>query len=104
MKYWNWKWDYPLKSYLIQRLVEEIFLKQSMKTWDNTIKSFLKNAINSFDQYFNGQIVLKDRVYTHKSILDDYTEKQLNDFYESLQKANNFAIRNDWTALFGNNY
>lgn len=101
LKYWNWNWDYPLKSYVIQRLVEEIFLEERMNSWDKAVKTFFSRSINIFNKHFNNKIVLRDRVYTHKSILEDYSEYKINSFYEALQEGQIYAVRNDWTKLFG---
>jgi len=45
--------------------------------------------------------VLKDRVYPQKSILHDFNEKRIDQFYEVLQKANQLARKNQWNELFG---
>ncbi|TFG26074.1 MAG: hypothetical protein EU533_00035 [Promethearchaeota archaeon] len=102
LKYWNWNWNYPVKSYIIQRLVEEIFLKESMKSWDKAIKTFFKKSIIIFKKYLRDEIVLKDRVYTHKSILDDYSEEKVYYFFENLKEGYAYAVNDDWYALFGN--
>ncbi len=33
LKLWNWNWQKPLKSYIIQRLVEEIFIDHNIEKW-----------------------------------------------------------------------
>jgi len=101
LKYWNWYWDKPLKSYVIQRLVEDIFLVCRINDWDKAIKTFFNKAINIFNKYYNGITVLKDRVYTQKSILQDYNEERIDEFYDALQEANQFASKNQWNELFG---
>lgn len=102
LKYWNWNWDYPLKSYVIQRLVEEIFLKCKLNNWDKAVKTFFGRSIHLFNKYYDDEVVLKDRVYTNKSILDDYNNDKIDIFYENLQQANHFAKNNEWNELFGN--
>lgn len=101
LKYWNWNWDYPLKSYIIQRLVEEIFLQEPMNSWDKAIKTFFNKSISIFNKYLRDEVVLKDRVYTHKSILDDFSEEKIYHFYESLKEGNSYAIKEDYHSLFG---
>ncbi len=48
-----------------------------------------------------GILVLPDRVYTKKSILEDYSEKKIDQFYDALQEANQYAIKNQWDEIFG---
>jgi len=88
LKYWNWYWDKPLKSYVIQKLVEEIFMEYGMNEWDKTVKTFFHKAINIFNKHYDGILVLQDRVYAQKSILDDYNTKRIDEFYDILQQAN----------------
>lgn len=100
LKYWNWKWQKPLKSYTIQRLIEEIFIDNDIENWEGAVKIFFKESVNLFEQYYNEEIILKDRVYSHKSILDDYDRKQVNKFNNTLRHANNLARKNQWERLF----
>lgn len=102
LKYWNWNWNYPLKSYVIQRLVEEIYLRYNINNWDKAVKFFFNQSIHIFNKYYNNELVLRDRVYTSKSILDDYHENKINNFFENLRKANQYAMKNEWKELFGN--
>jgi len=101
LKYWNWNWEYPLKSYVIQRLVEEIYLKNKINSWNKAVKFFFEQSIHIFNKYSKNEKVLKDRVYTNKSILDDYQKDNLVNFYESIKKANQYAMKNEWKELFG---
>jgi len=102
LKYWNWYWNKPLKSYVIQRLVEEIFKNRAIKNWSTSVQVFFNHSINILDKYYNNQLVLKDRVYTQKTILDDYNIREIEKFYESLHEAKEFAIKGEWNELFGN--
>ena len=101
LKYWNFNWEYPLKSYVIQRLVEEIYLKNKINNWDKAVKFFFNQSIHLLKKYYDNEIVLRDRVYTNKSILDDYQIDKVDNFYENLQEANQYAMKNDWKELFG---
>ncbi|MHA1285583.1 MAG: hypothetical protein ACTSQP_24020 [Promethearchaeota archaeon] len=100
LKYWNWSWNKPLKSYIIQRLVEEIFLESRINSWGSAIKTFFNRAINIFNKYFDNILVLKDRVYQNRSILDEYSEDKINEFYEAIRNANNLARKSEWKELF----
>lgn len=101
LKYWNWNWDYPLKSYVIQRLVEEIYLKNKINSLDKAVKSFFSHSIHLLNKYYDNEIVLRDRVYTNKSILGDYQKDTIDNFYKSIQEANQYAMKNEWKELFG---
>ena len=101
LKFWNWYWNNPVKSYLIQRLVEEIFCNRLIRTWNNAVKIFFNQSLYFLNQYLNGKIVLRDRVYTNKSILDDYEENKIIDFYSIFNNANFYAQNNRWNELFG---
>lgn len=101
LKYWNWYWDQPLKSYLIQRLVEDVFIECGMNEWDKAVKTFFHKAINIFNKLYDGILVLQDRVYTQKSILDDYNNEKIDEFYEILLQANQYVIKDQWNELFG---
>ncbi|MHA1285459.1 MAG: hypothetical protein ACTSQP_23390 [Promethearchaeota archaeon] len=63
LKFWNWYWNNPVKSYLIQRLVEEIFRNRLIRNWDNALKIFFNQSLYSLNQYLNGETVLRDRVH-----------------------------------------
>ena len=101
LKFWNWGWKKPLKSYVIQRLVEEIFMDRDINGWKGALRTFFKEAVILFENHYDNELILKDRVYTHKSILNDYTNKQVNKFNNQLRHANNLVKKNQWEKLFG---
>ena len=41
-------------------------------------------------------------MYNDKSILDDYSENELEHFFDTLMGTNKFAVKNKWQNLFGN--
>ncbi len=57
LKYWNWYWDKPLKSYLIQRLVEEISLECRLNEWNKAVKKFFSKSLNLLKKHYDGEIV-----------------------------------------------
>ena len=101
LKFWNWRWNKPLKSYVIQRMVEEIFMDQEINGWKGAVRTFFRESVKIFEKHFADELILKDRVYTHKSILNDYSDKQVNKFNNQLRRANNLAKKNQWESLFG---
>lgn len=101
LKYWNWHWKKPLKSYVIQRLVEEIFMDHDINGWKGAVRIFFREAVSLFEKHFANELILKDRVYAHRSILSDYSAKQVNKFNNQLRYANNLAKKIQWDRLFG---
>ncbi|MBN1803501.1 MAG: hypothetical protein JW891_18470 [Candidatus Lokiarchaeota archaeon] len=98
LKYWNIHWGKPLKSYVIERLVEQIFLKSKINDWKNGLKTFFNQA--TF--IIGNEILIPDKIYPNRSILDDYSKGVLNEFYNTLKKASGHATREEWRTLFGN--
>lgn len=101
LKYWNWCWKSPLKSYVIQRLVEEIFMDHEINGWKGSVRNFFRESVKLFENHYNNELVLKDRVYIHRSILNNYNKKQVSIFNNKIRHANNLAKNNQWEKLFG---
>ena len=100
LKFWNWNWQKLLKSYVIQRLVEEIFMEHDIENWKGAVQIFFKESVKLMEDHYKDEIILKDRVYTHKSILSDYDEKLVNKFNNTLRHANNLIRKNQLEKLF----
>ena len=96
LKYWNIYWDKPLKSYLIERLVEYIFSISNINGWDKGVKTFFYQSV----QIFEKNIMIPDRAYKNESILDDYSNEMFDNFYETLKEARSYATQNKWKDLF----
>lgn len=101
IKYWNYHWNKPLKSYLIERLIIEIFENDGLNEWDRAIKTFFNRAMNLLNRDNNNELVLENRLYPNHTILEDYDDPQLDTFYDILNKAHNFAVEEKWDKLFG---
>lgn len=101
LKFWNWRLGKPLKSYVIQRLVEEIFMHHEINGWKGAVGIFFREAVGMFQKHYKNQLILKDRVYTQRSILKDYKVKQVNKFRNQLQRAYDLVKKNQWEQLFG---
>ncbi|GAG24466.1 unnamed protein product [marine sediment metagenome] len=101
IKFWNWRLGKPLKSYVIQRLVEEIFMHDEINDWKGAARIFFREAIQLFQKHYKNELILKDRVYTHRSILKDYKVKQINKFNTHLMQAYDLVKKNQWEQLFG---
>ncbi|MHA1274856.1 MAG: hypothetical protein ACTSQS_15685, partial [Promethearchaeota archaeon] len=85
------------KSYLIERLVEKIFSEKPMNTWDKIIKTFFQDAIYILRE----RIMLENKVYSQKSILDEYSDKSLEKMIDVLRESAFYAQNEDWYTLFG---
>jgi len=97
IKYWNEIHGHKLKSYLIERLVEKIFSEKPMNTWDKIIKTFFQEAIYILRE----RIMLENKVYSQKSILDEYSDKSLEKMIDVLRESAFYAQNEDWYTLFG---
>jgi len=96
MKYWNFTWGKPLKGYIIERLVESIFDKIEVHTWDRAVKTFFFQAIH----ILNKRKKLPDRVYSQYSILDEYSSNEIEEYLEILREAVYYAQKEDWKEIF----
>jgi len=96
IKYWNFNWGKPLKGYIIERLVEFIFDKIEVHSWDRAVKTFFNRAIYILDK----EILLPDRVYNQYSILDEYSSKELSHFLKVLREAATYAQKGKWEKTF----
>jgi hypothetical protein len=96
IKYWNFTWGKPLKGYIIERLVESIFNKIEVHTWDKAVKTFFPQAIH----ILNKRKKLPDRVYSQYSILDEYSTDEIEEYLETLREAVNYAQKEDWKEIF----
>lgn len=96
MKYWDFNWGKPLKEYLIERLVEFIFDKVEVHSWERAVKTFFSRAIYILDK----EILLPDSVYNQHSILDEYSSNGLKKILEILREAEIYAQKGKWKVLF----
>ena len=96
MKYWNFTWGKPLKGYNIERLVESIFEKIEVHTWDKAVKTFFPQAIH----ILNKKKKLPYRVYSQYSILDEYSNNEIEEYLETLREAVYYAQKGEWSEIF----
>ncbi|MFX0105668.1 MAG: hypothetical protein ACFE75_09270, partial [Candidatus Hodarchaeota archaeon] len=85
LKYWNFNWGKPLKGDIIERLVEFIFDKKEIRSWDQAVKTFFNRAIHIIEQ----KKILPDRVQFF--ILNEYSSNELKNFLELLNEAKIYA-------------
>lgn len=72
-----------------------------MNEWDKIFETFFHKSINILNKHYDGILVLQDRVYTQRSILSHYSNERIDEFYDTLQQANQSALINQWNELFG---
>lgn len=96
LKYWNFNWGKPIKGYLIERLVEYIFEKIEVQSWNQAVKTLLNRANYILDK----EKFLPDRVVNQYSVFDEYPSNKLKDFLEILIEAENYAQKGKWEDLF----
>ena len=96
MKYWNFNWGKPIKGNLIEHLVEFIFDKIEVHSWDRAVKTFFSRAIYFLDK----KKPLPDGIYNQFSILEEYSSEELNNFLEILREAFIYAQKGRWEELF----
>jgi hypothetical protein len=96
IKYWNFTWGKPIKGYIIERLIESIFDKIEVQTWDKAVKIFFNRAIYILDK----NKILPDRVYNQYSILEDYSDNEIVGYLENLREAAYYAQKEDWEDIF----
>jgi len=96
LKYWNFNWGKPIKGYLIERLVEYIFDKIEVQSWNQAVKTFFNRANYILDK----EKFLPDRVVNQYSVFDEYPSNKLKNFLEILIEAENYAQKGKWEDLF----
>lgn len=96
MKYWNFNWGKPIKGNLIEHLVEFIFDKIEIRSWDRAVITFFSQAIYFLDK----KRLLYHGIYNLLSILEEYSSSELNKFLEILREAELYAHKGKWEELF----
>lgn len=96
IKYWNFNWGKPVKGYVLERLVEHVFDEIKVHTWDRAVKTFFSRAINVLAKKRS----LPDRVYAQYSILDEYSNDEIEGYLEVLREADLHAHKGEWKELF----
>ncbi|MFX0026833.1 MAG: hypothetical protein ACFE8M_10490 [Candidatus Hermodarchaeota archaeon] len=96
IKYWNFNWGKSLKGYLIEQLVESIFDKIKVYSWDRAVKTFFNRAV----YFMNKFMPLPDGVYNQFSILNEFSSNELNNFLDVFREAEIYAQKGKWEKLF----
>ncbi len=67
-----------------------------MKTWNSTLKTFFQESIHILRE----RISMENKVYTHQSILDEYSDGKIEDMIEVLQESVRYAQEENWQLVF----
>ena len=97
VKAWNNHRQGKIVSYILERLVMEVFKDKSIDNWVKALRLFFNESI----RIVNARAFMPDKVYSHKSILDEYSQSYLLEILESLKKAKGYAYKSEWSRLFG---
>ncbi|MFW9970809.1 MAG: hypothetical protein ACFFDF_11485 [Candidatus Odinarchaeota archaeon] len=95
IKYWNFTWGKPIKGYILERLAECIFDKIEIHTWNGAMKTFFNQAIHILDK----KKKLPDRVYNQYSILNEYSNKDIEGALKILGEAASYAQKEKWKEI-----
>lgn len=82
---------------MLERLVLEIFRKKLIGDWDAALRTFYSDSVELIHQ----RTFLPDKVYSHKSILDEFSREELLKIRERLEKAKDYTEKSEWDKLFG---
>ena len=97
VKAWNNYSGRTFISYILERLVLEVFKNKPIDDWDKTLIIFFTNAIKIIKQ----KTFIPDKVYSHASILKSFSHKRLTIMQTKLEEAKNHTQNSEWGKLFG---
>ncbi len=97
VKAWNNHWQGKIISYVLERLVLEVFKTKPIGDWVKALRTFYIESI----RLINERAFMPDKVYSHKSILDEYDQSYLSEILERLKRAKGYADKSNWRNLFG---
>jgi hypothetical protein len=97
VKAWNTHWQGKIVSYILERLVMEVFKTRLIANWDKALRMFFNESI----RLISGRASMPDKVYSHKSILDEYSTSYLLEVLNILKEAKVYADESEWDKLYG---
>jgi len=90
-----------MKSYVILRLVEDIFSIADLNQWSSALQLFFKKAPRILNSYLHNQrLILPDRVEKHRSILTEIPSQELKEYVYYLQEAYEYCKQGCWNIFF----
>jgi len=97
VKAWNNYWQGKIISYILERLVLEVFKNKPIGKWVKALHTFYNESI----RLINESAIMPDKKYSDKSILDEYNQSYLLEVLERLKKAKGYADESKWNKLLG---
>ncbi len=97
VKAWNNHSKGKFISYILERLVLEVFKNKPIGDWDKALITFFANTIKIVKQ----RTFMPDKVYSHASILNNFSQERLTLMQNKLEIAKNHAQNSEWEKLFG---
>jgi len=97
VKAWNIHWQGKIVSYILERLIMQVFKNRQIENWDKTLRTFFNESFRLIKE----RASMPDKVYSHKSILDEYSQSYLLEILEMLKKAKGYADKSEWHNLYG---
>jgi len=97
VKAWNNYWQGKIVSYLLVGLVMYIFKDNQISNWDKALRTFFNESI----RLINERVFIPDKIYSHKSILDEYSQSYILEILKQLKKAKINADQSKWAKILG---
>lgn len=97
VKAWNNHSKRPFISYILERLVLEVFKNKPVDNWDKALITFFTDA----NKLINQRTFMADKVYSHISILKSFTQERLTIMQTKIEQAKIQAQNTEWEKLFG---
>ncbi len=97
IKAWNNHWQGKIVSYILEQLEMQVFKARQIGNWDKALRTFFNESI----RLINERASMPDKVYSHKSILDEYSQSYLLEVLNMLKKAKGYADKSEWDKLYG---
>ena len=97
VKAWNNHSKRPFISYILERLVLEVFKNKPVDNWDKALITFFTDANKIIKQ----RTFMADKVYSHVSILKSFTQERLTIMQTKIEQAKIQAQNSEWEKLLG---
>ena len=97
VKAWNNHSQRTFISYILERLVLEVFKNKPVDNWDKALITFFTDANKIIKQ----RTFMADKVYSHVSILKSFTQERLTIMQTKIEQAKIQTQNSEWEKLLG---
>lgn len=97
VKAWNNHSKRPFISYILERLVLEVFKNKPVDNWDKALITFFTDA----NKIIKKRTFMADKVYSHVSILKSFTQERLTIMQTKIEQAKIQTQNSEWEKLLG---